>query len=102
MKQAVIKTSGQQFLVHEGMTLNVDLISNIKQGDKIEFTKLAIIDGDNSEFGTPELDSKVKAEVVEPIFKGQKLKIMKFKAKKRVRKLTGHRQKYTTVKIEKI
>jgi large subunit ribosomal protein L21 len=46
-------------------------------------------------------DLKVKAEVLEEV-KGEKLKILKFKAKKRVKVLTGHRQHYAKIKIVSI
>jgi large subunit ribosomal protein L21 len=45
--------------------------------------------------------AKVHAEVAEEV-KGDKLKILKFKPKKRIKRLTGHRQHYSLVKITKI
>jgi large subunit ribosomal protein L21 len=44
---------------------------------------------------------KVAAEVVEEV-KGDKIKVLKFKPKKRIKRLTGHRQHYSQVKITKI
>ena len=42
------------------------------------------------------------AEIIEPLVKGEKLDIYKFKPKKGYRRKTGHRQKYTFVKITSI
>lgn len=69
---------------------------------KAEFEVLLLIDGDNTKVGTPNVaGAKVHADVVEET-KGEKIKVLKFKAKKRVKRLTGHRQHYTLVKITKI
>lgn len=100
-KQAVIKTGGKQYLVHEGQTIDVELLDK-KDGDKVEFTALAIIDGDNSEFGTPELKNKVTAEVLQGDYQGVKVVSIRFKAKKRVDTKRGHRQRYSRIKISKI
>jgi large subunit ribosomal protein L21 len=52
--------------------------------------------------GAPHVSGvKVVAEVLEEV-KGEKIKVLKFKAKKRIKRLTGHRQHYTQVKITKI
>jgi large subunit ribosomal protein L21 len=63
---------------------------------------LLVIDGDKISVGAPFVDGvKVFAEVIEEV-KGEKIKVLKFKPKKRVKRLTGHRQHYTQVKITKI
>lgn len=96
MKKAVIQTGGKQYLVHHGQELNIEKIS----GKKLELKPLLFYDGKNTSIGTPELASpKVTATVVEDQVKGDKIKVLKYKPKKRYRKLTGHRQKYTRVKI---
>lgn len=98
--KAVIQTGGKQYIVEEDQVLNIELVDNKKS---IEFDALLVIDGDNVKVGTPHVSGvKVNAEVVEPIVKGEKIKIRKFQAKKRVNTLTGHRQKFTQVKIKSI
>ena len=53
--------------------------------------------------GRPGIDgATVEAEVVEPLVKGKKLEVQKFRRRKNVRRHTGHRQKYTSVRIGKI
>lgn len=101
MKKAVIKAGGKQYLVEEGLTLDIDHIPEVKK--KLEFTPLLIIDGEKSTIGTPEVTaSKVTAEVVDPLVKGEKTTAIRYKAKKRVNKVRGHRQQYTKIKIASI
>lgn len=98
--QAVIATGGKQYLVRDGEFLNVELVGDDVK--KLEFDALLVIDGKDITVGAPLVDKiKVHAEVLDTI-KGEKIKILKFKAKKRVKRLTGHRQKYSQIKITKI
>jgi len=100
MKKAVIATGGKQYIVHEGETLEVELIKDVK---KIDFSPLLIIDDEKITVGTPNLsDAKVSAEVVEPIIKADKVTAIRYKAKKRVHKVHGHRQSLSVIKIVKI
>jgi large subunit ribosomal protein L21 len=97
--QAVIMTGGKQYLVKKDEILEVELLGDAKQ---MEFDALLVIDGDDVKVGTPYVDGvKVKAEILGET-KGDKIKVMKFKAKKRVKRLTGHRQHYTQLKITSI
>lgn len=101
MKKAIISTGGKQYLVTEGETLDVELI---KQTDKnLELETLLVIDGDKISIGKPALsDIKVKAEIIESDIKAEKVTAIRYKAKKRVHKVHGHRQHHTTLKINKI
>lgn len=97
--QAVIASGGKQYLVKKDDVLELELLEDDK---KVEFDVLLLIDGDSVKVGQPVVDgAKVTAEVVGEV-KGEKVKVLRFKAKKRVKKLTGHRQHYTQVKITKI
>jgi large subunit ribosomal protein L21 len=97
--QAVFASGGKQYLVEKDQTLELELLGDAK---KVEFDVLLLIDGDNVKVGAPHVSgTKVHAEVVEEV-KGEKIKVLKFKAKKRVKRLTGHRQHYSQVKITKI
>lgn len=97
--QAVITTGGKQYLVKTGQELDVELLGDTK---KLEFDVLMTIDGDTVKVGAPFVDgAKVTAEPVEEI-KGDKIRVLKFKAKKREKTLTGHRQHYSRIKITKI
>jgi large subunit ribosomal protein L21 len=97
--QAVIATGGKQYLVASGQTLEVELLGDAK---KMEFDALLVIDGDDIKVGAPHVaGAKVHAEVVEEV-KGDKIKVLRFKPKKRIKRLTGHRQHYSQIKITKI
>ena len=99
--KAVVKISGKQYLVSEKESLLVDLLP---EGTKeLTFDALLVIDGDKIKVGTPTVKgSSVKAKVVEAEVKGDKLRVIRYKSKKRVHKETGHRQKYTKIEITSI
>ncbi|MFZ2275468.1 MAG: 50S ribosomal protein L21 [Candidatus Nanogingivalis sp.] len=101
MKKAVVKVGGKQFIVSEKETLLVDLLP---QGTKeLELDALMLIDGDKVEVGTPVVKGvKVSAKVVDELVKGEKIRVIRYKAKKRVHKENGHRQKYTKIEITSI
>jgi len=101
MKKAVIATGGKQYLVTEGETLEVELLP--AEGKSVSFDPLLVIDGEHINVGTPTVDkAKVTAEVVEQDVKDDKVTSVRFKAKKRVHKVRGHRQRHTVIKISKI
>jgi large subunit ribosomal protein L21 len=100
MKKAVIATGGKQYLVSEGDVLNVELLS---QDKKVEFEALLVIDGDNVSVGKPTVKGvKVIADVTAQDIKTEKVISIRYKAKKRVNKKRGHRQRKTTITISKI
>ncbi len=101
MKKAVIQTGGKQYIVSEGETLKVELI---KAADKtVDFEALLVIDGEKTEVGTPSVAKvKVTAEIVEADVQADKVTAIRYKPKKRVRKVRGHRQHQTVLKIKKI
>ncbi len=101
MKKAVIVTGGKQYLVTEGETLKVELLN--AEGKTATFVPLLVIDGDKTEVGTPEVVGvKVTAEIVEEDVKADKVTAIRYKAKKRVHKVRGHRQHHTVIKVTKI
>ena len=82
---AVIKCGGKQYKVKEGDIIEVELLEG---KDSLEFED--ILNG-----------KKVKAKKLLQV-KGPKVRIFKFKSKSKYKRTTGHRQKYTQIKIEKI
>ncbi len=101
MKKAVVLIGGKQYLVAEKETLRVDLLP---EGTKeLELNALLLIDGDKTMVGAPEVKGvKVLAKVVEDKVAGDKLRVIRYKSKKRVHKEIGHRQKYSTIEITSI
>ena len=101
MTKAVVKIGGSQYIVTEKETLLVDLL---QEGTKeLTLDALLFIDGDTTKVGTPFVEGvKVVAKVIEDEVKGDKLRIIRYKAKKRVHTETGHRQKYSRIEITSI
>ncbi|HYH75127.1 MAG TPA: 50S ribosomal protein L21 [Candidatus Saccharimonadales bacterium] len=101
MKKAVIATGGKQYLVSEGETLEVELLHS--DDKNVSFEPLLVIDGDTVTVGTPSVEKvKVSAEVVADDVKADKVTSIRYKAKKRVHTVRGHRQRHTAIKITKI
>ena len=96
--KAVVKIGGKQYLVAEKETLLVDLLP---EGTKeLDLDALLVIDGDKTTVGAPFVKGvKVKAKVVDEKVAGDKIRVIRYKSKKRVNTQTGHRQKYTRIKI---
>ena len=100
-KKAVITTGGKQYLVSEGETVDVEKIK--ADGKTATFKALLVIDGDKVSVGTPEVSGvSVTAEITEPEVKAEKVTSIRYKAKKRVKTVRGHRQVHTRVTIKKI
>lgn len=101
MKKAVIVTGGKQYVVAEGDQVTVE---RLKDADKsVKFDALLVIDGDQTTVGAPLVSGvSVTASVVDGEAKADKVTSIRYKAKKRVHKLHGHRQLQTVLKIEKI
>lgn len=98
---AVIKTGGKQYKVAEGDFLKVEKLDNAV-GDTIEFSEVLMVGGEKTVIGAPIVaGAQVTARVA---VQGRDKKILVFKSKRRKnsRKLNGHRQYHTVLKIEKI
>lgn len=100
-KKAVIQTGGKQYVVAVGDTVTVELLKDA--GKTASFDSLLVIDGDNVTVGAPIVDKvKVTADVLEGDVQADKVTSIRYKAKKRVRKVRGHRQHQTVLKVTKI
>ena len=100
--QAIIVTGGKQYSVKEGDELFIEKL-NVEAEDTVVFDQvLAVVDGENSKFGTPVVaGAKVEAKVIKN-GKSKKVVVFKYRPKKDSKSLQGHRQPYTKVQIEKI
>ncbi len=101
MKKAVIATGGKQYVVTEGETLSIERLKDA--GKSVSFDALLVVEDGKATVGTPNVKGvSVKATVVDAEARGEKVTAIRYKAKKRVRKVHGHRQDQTMVKIDKI
>lgn len=101
MTKAVVKIGGKQFIVAEKETLLVDLL---QEGTKeLTLDALLVIDGDKTLIGMPTVKGvTVTATVIDDLVKGDKIRVIRYKSKKRVHKENGHRQKYSKIEITSI
>ena len=100
---AIIETDGKQFRVSEGDTIRCDAIDR-EAGSEISFDRvvLASAGGDRVAIGHPLVEGARVVGTVVRQAKDRKILVFKYKPKKRVRKLVGHRQRFAEVWITKI
>ncbi|MFN0133247.1 MAG: 50S ribosomal protein L21 [Phycisphaerales bacterium] len=103
---AIIEDSGSQRKVQAGDVILVDLIDAgaAAVGKAVSFDRVLMIGGESAaKVGTPYVGgAKVQGEVMDPVVMGEKIHIHKHRTKKAYKKKTGHRQRYTQVKITAI
>ena len=99
---AIVRTGGKQYRVHEGSKLRVATI-DAEPGSRIELRDVLLVsDGDKISVGSPAVeDAVVVAEVVEH-GRGKKVISFKFKAKTRYRRKRGHRQAFTELTVREV
>ena len=99
---AVIETGGKQYKVQVDDLIDIEKIE-AAPGDKVTLDKVLAIGGtEDAVFGTPTVDgASVDVEFVET-YKAAKVNVFKMKRRKSYRRLQGHRQQYSTVKVTAI
>lgn len=101
-KYAVVQLQGKQYKVSPGDVFVVDRLET-DEGKKLETTDvLLIVDGAKQKIGDPLVkNAQVEFKVLSHQ-KGKKIRVAKFKAKSRYRRVRGHRQYQTTLEVVKI
>lgn len=96
--QAVVAISGNQYLVTPGQEILVHRLN--QDSGEVKFSEvMLVIDGEKVEVGKPYISNMdVVAEVMGEV-KGEKVTVLKFKAKSRYHKTTGFRPKFTKLKV---
>ena len=95
---AIVKTGGKQYKVAPGDVLSVEKLE-AAEGDTVEFPVITVVDGDNVEFDPEKAAAtKVTAKVLAQ-YRGDKQLVFKFKKRKNYKKMRGHRQYLTRVRI---
>ena len=96
--KAIFKTGGKQYYVTENDRLYIEKL-DAKAGEKVVFDEVLYVDG---KAGNPFVKgAKIEAEVIKN-GRAKKIKVFKYRPKKKYRKTQGHRQPYTLVEIKKI
>ena len=99
---AIIETGGKQYKVAEGDIIRCDLLES-EVGWDVTFDRVVLAgSGDDVKIGAPLLSGVSVTGTVLRQAKDKKILVFRYKPKKRVRKLNGHRQRYAEVKITKI
>ena len=97
MSFAIVRTGGKQFRVEKGAKVRVPTIKG-EVGASVDLEVLATAE----KVGAPLVDgAKVSATVVDH-GRGEKIVVFKKKRRKQYKRTKGHRQGYTTLKIESI
>lgn len=99
---AVIRTGGKQYKVHEDQVLRVERLEG-SEGSEIEFSDVLLYsDGEDITLGSPNIENVVVKAHVVGHGREKKILVFKYKRRKGYRKMRGHKQHYTQIKIDSI
>lgn len=99
---AVIRSGGKQLRVEPGQTVRVEKLPG-EAGDKVELSEVLMVAGEgDARIGTPTIEGAKVVGTIADQTKGPKVIIFKMKRRKGYRRKTGHRQKYTEIRVESI
>src|SRR3989449_8650300 len=97
---AVIRAGGKQYRVAPGDVIRVESQRSGTDG-KIEFSDVLAVSGGEGQIGRPQSEARVVGQVMEQ-GRGDKILVFHYKRKKQYKKLRGHRQPFTAVRITEI
>jgi large subunit ribosomal protein L21 len=96
---AVIRAGGKQYRVAPGDVLRVETRS--ADDGKVEFNDVLAVSGGEGQITRPGSGARVTGEVLGE-GRGKKVLVFHYKKKKQYKKLQGHRQPFTAVRITEI
>jgi len=99
---AVIRSGGKQYKVAPGQTIRLEKVAG-DAGSKVELGDVLLVENEgNVQVGSPLVaNAKIQATVLEHD-RAKKILVFKKKRKKQYRRTQGHRQDYTSVRIDSI
>jgi large subunit ribosomal protein L21 len=97
---AVIRAGGKQYRVAPGDVIRVEKLATGTDG-QVEFPEILAVSGGEGQIAKPESGARVVGQLVEE-GRGAKILVFHYKRKKQYKKLRGHRQSYTAVRITEI
>ena len=99
---AIVESGGRQYRAEEGHSFSVEKLS-YEVGEQIELSNVFLLANDEDvQVGQPTVTgASIKATIVEQ-YRGKKIFVWKYKAKKRYRRRKGHRQSYTRLRVDEI
>jgi large subunit ribosomal protein L21 len=99
---AVIRTGGKQYRVAPGEVVRIEKLPAGDGKGKVEFTDVLAVSAEDGKIGRPQGEGAlVSGQVVEE-GRGDKILVFHYKRKKQYKKLQGHRQPFTSVRITEI
>lgn len=98
---AIIATGGKQYKVAEGDIIKVEKLG-VEAGETYTFDQVLAVSDDKMVVGTPTVDGATVTGSVVANGRDKKVIVYKYKRKTGYHKKNGHRQSYTSVKIDKI
>ena len=97
---AVIRAGGKQYRVAPGDVIRVEKLATGTDG-QVEFPDILAVSGGEGQIGKPESGARVVGQLVEE-GRGAKILVFHYKRKKQYKKLRGHRQSFSAVRITEI
>jgi large subunit ribosomal protein L21 len=97
---AVIRAGGKQYRVAPGDVIRVEKLATGTDG-QVDFPEILAVSGGEGQIGKPQQEARVVGEVVEQ-GRSPKILVFHYKRKKQYKKLRGHRQSFTAVRITEI
>jgi large subunit ribosomal protein L21 len=97
---AVIRAGGKQYRVAPGDVIRVETLGTGTDG-QVEFPDVLAVSAGEGQVGKPQGEARVVGQVMEE-GRGAKILVFHYKRKKQYKKLRGHRQGYTAVRITEI
>ena len=100
---AVISDRSRQFTVRPGDQILCDLDAERQPGESVTFAQVLVVGGEGAvQIGKPYVEGATVVGEVIGVQKGDKLVAFRFHRRKNVRVKRGHRQQYTSVRIQEI
>ena len=97
---AVIRAGGKQYRVAPGDVIRVEKFATGTDGH-VDFPEILAVSGGEGQIGKPQSEARVHGEIVEE-GRSPKILVFHYKRKKQYKKLRGHRQAFTAVRITEI
>ena len=103
MAYAIIRSGGKQFRVSAGDVIRVPSLEGKNEGDTVEFNEVLVSSGEGGvSFGAPLVEGARVTGTVVKNGRAPKIIVFKFKRRKQFKRKHGHRQGFTSVKIDSI
>jgi large subunit ribosomal protein L21 len=96
---AVIRTGGKQYRVAPGDVIRIE--TRASADSNVEFSDVLAVSGGDGQIGRPSSGARVVGQIIEQ-GRGDKILVFHYKRKKQYKKIAGHRQPFTSVRITEI